>query len=114
MDVSQSDIVLKNITSQAKAVDIAAINLCCSKAGRFPPCDRARGGLYYPGNTAAIPIVLDYCPWSQITNMNTAAVQTQLMLVNPRIFLGTGAPCMMPNGMHLSLVSADSWSISSH
>ena len=67
MDVSQSDIVLKNITSQAKAVDIAAINLCCSETGRFPPCDRARGGLYYPGNTAAM--------------------QTVLMLVNPRMLL---------------------------
>ena len=64
--------MLKNITSQAKAVDIAAINLCCSKTGSFPPCDRARGGLYYPGNTAAILTVLKYSPG------NTAAPLTVL------------------------------------
>ena len=78
MDVSQADIVLKNITSQAKAVDIAAINLCCSKTGRFPPCDRARGGLYYPGNTAAVPTVLQCYPRERSSNFSSTAILPQV------------------------------------
>ncbi|KAL3147298.1 hypothetical protein ABBQ32_002786 [Trebouxia sp. C0010 RCD-2024] len=88
VDVSHSDIVLKNITSQAKAVDYGAINLCCSRSGRFPPCDRAQGGLYYPGET---PVCLlpqigtgcsiegwqavtkaNFCPWDVTTPSNSS------------------------------------------
>jgi hypothetical protein len=45
--VSDSDIQLRNITSQA--IDFASINLCCSTTGGSPPCDSSSGGLYYPG-----------------------------------------------------------------